>query len=601
MPELLRSRTVGSIPLQRETTYATDEPSRPPGAPAVVRTSLPGNPLAPAAARRFVRGALADWAELGLTATAGDGDRLTDDAVVVLSELVTNAVVHAGTNVELLCRLETGHPDDLDGGCAPAALVIEVSDHHPARAVRSDRTDMGPDTPECGARAAPRGLPLRRLGDHVPARHQDGLGPPPRRRRRAAGRRPRGVPGARTFQRGLRAAEILAPTPRRFPHDQDWINRGALSFLAEASDLLGGTARRGPGRLARRTDAGAAPRRLVRGLARRRGRQAGPGRRRPGGPRHRRPRHAPPRPRLAHQREPHGGAPQDPGEGPATAHRRGAQRGRPRAVALRGARRRPGRRRARLPPQRGRPRGGHPPHRTGRPDPLPRRGHRPRRGLRPPGRPRRQRRPPLRPPGHHQPHPPARPAALRRRRRSPASSPRSSTSRATRAARAATSTTCSPPATAAGASRSATSRARAPRRPSSSASPGPGCGCSPARGTGSPRSSTGSTGSCSTTPRRRPTPRPARSPPRAARASHPRAAPRFLSLLYGELVPTGDGDALHPGLRRPPAAAAAAARRPGRGRRRAPDAPRGRRRPRLHQREPRPPRPATASCASRTG
>ena len=47
-------------------------------------------------------------------------------------------------------------------------------------------------------------------------------------------------PRRKTFQRGLRAADILAPTPRRFPHDQDWINSGALSFLAEASDLLSG-------------------------------------------------------------------------------------------------------------------------------------------------------------------------------------------------------------------------------------------------------------------------------------------------------------------------------------------------------------------------
>ncbi|WP_432179360.1 SpoIIE family protein phosphatase [Streptomyces sp. NBC_00063] len=232
---------MGSIPLQRETAYATDEPSRSPGAPAAVRTSLPGNPLAPAAARRFVRGALADWAELGLTATPGGGDRLTDDAVVVLSELVTNAVVHAGTNVELLCRLETGHPDDLDGECAPAAaLVIEVSDHHPARAVRSDRTDMGPDTPECG-----RGLRLvASLSDAWGITYQPGTktvwarlpvdGAEPR------GGDPEAFPGARTFQRGLRAADILAPTPHRYPHDQDWVNRGALSFLAEASDLLAG-------------------------------------------------------------------------------------------------------------------------------------------------------------------------------------------------------------------------------------------------------------------------------------------------------------------------------------------------------------------------
>ncbi|MCX3060481.1 protein phosphatase, partial [Streptomyces sp. GXMU-J5] len=72
---------MGSIPRQRETTFC---------AAAVACVSLPGNPLAPAAARRFMRDALADWAQR----PPGDvvvGDRLADDAVLVLSELVTNA------------------------------------------------------------------------------------------------------------------------------------------------------------------------------------------------------------------------------------------------------------------------------------------------------------------------------------------------------------------------------------------------------------------------------------------------------------------------------------------------------------------------------
>ncbi|MEU6663735.1 SpoIIE family protein phosphatase [Streptomyces sp. NPDC046821] len=201
-----------------------------------MRTSLPGNPLAPAAARRFVRAALADWAELGLSAE--DGDRLGGDAVVVLSELVTNAVVHAGTNVELLCRLEGGDPDEPEGACPPAALVIEVSDHHPARAVRSDRVEAGPDTPECG-----RGLRLvAALSDAWGITYQPGTktvwaripvdGVEPR------GDHPDEYFAARSLRRGPRA--VPAPTPRPLPPDEDWVNRGALSFLAEASDLLAG-------------------------------------------------------------------------------------------------------------------------------------------------------------------------------------------------------------------------------------------------------------------------------------------------------------------------------------------------------------------------
>lgn len=45
------------------------------------------------------------------------------------------------------------------------------------------------------------------------------------------------------LQRGLRAAELLAPAPRRSgppDHEADRAANGALSFLAEASDLLSG-------------------------------------------------------------------------------------------------------------------------------------------------------------------------------------------------------------------------------------------------------------------------------------------------------------------------------------------------------------------------
>ncbi|MCX4823000.1 SpoIIE family protein phosphatase [Streptomyces sp. NBC_01142] len=213
---------------------------------SVARTSLPGNPLAPSAARRFVRAALADWTNLGLLATCafcrGSGgcppgqhstDRLADDAVLIVNELVTNAVVHAGTTVELLCRLEESAEGE------PAALVIEVSDHHPARTVRSepqgDAEHSG--TPEygrglqlVGALAERWGITylgaLKAVWARLPV---DGWDACP-------------LPGAEpALQRGLRAAEILAPSPRRTVRDdQDWISRGALSFLAEASDLLAG-------------------------------------------------------------------------------------------------------------------------------------------------------------------------------------------------------------------------------------------------------------------------------------------------------------------------------------------------------------------------
>lgn len=66
-----------------------------------------------ATARAFVRDTLQGW---------GYAD-IIDDAVVLTSELVTNAVVHAGTHADLLClRHEDG-------------VRIEVADHYPEREI----------------------------------------------------------------------------------------------------------------------------------------------------------------------------------------------------------------------------------------------------------------------------------------------------------------------------------------------------------------------------------------------------------------------------------------------------------------------------------
>ncbi|MBE9498942.1 ATP-binding protein [Streptomyces sp. GKU 257-1] len=84
------------------------------GMPHAVRTELPGNALAAGAARRFARVALSRWGVHGTPA---------DDAVLLVSELVTNAVVHAGTSVGLECRYAAG------------VVYAEVADLHPARRV----------------------------------------------------------------------------------------------------------------------------------------------------------------------------------------------------------------------------------------------------------------------------------------------------------------------------------------------------------------------------------------------------------------------------------------------------------------------------------
>jgi anti-sigma regulatory factor (Ser/Thr protein kinase) len=92
-------------------------------------------PAAAAAARRFVRDTLGSWD------LAGDGrDALVDDAVLLTSELVTNAVLHAGTPVQVTCRLLGDGPD--------RSLEIAVLDRCPAQ--------LRPDLPHTAGEAAER-------------------------------------------------------------------------------------------------------------------------------------------------------------------------------------------------------------------------------------------------------------------------------------------------------------------------------------------------------------------------------------------------------------------------------------------------------------
>ena len=77
-------------------------------------------PSTAAEARRFVRETLRSWGVPGPAARAAD---LIDDVVLLTSELVTNAVVHAGTEVHVTCRMSS------------TAVEVAVRDRHPARAL----------------------------------------------------------------------------------------------------------------------------------------------------------------------------------------------------------------------------------------------------------------------------------------------------------------------------------------------------------------------------------------------------------------------------------------------------------------------------------
>ncbi|MEU3885975.1 SpoIIE family protein phosphatase [Streptomyces sp. NPDC029041] len=176
---------------------------------ARAHATLPGTSLAPGAARALVREALAEWTGLGVPGAEHLTDRLADDATLVVSELVTNAVVHAGTGVETEFRLEGA----VGGAPDTTVVVVEVSDHHPSRAPRGGEPETPHDTPEygrglrlVGALCEAWGVTYRTGRKTVWARLPAGGC--------AAGEQTGAYAGEQAPARGLGVAEILAPAPR---------------------------------------------------------------------------------------------------------------------------------------------------------------------------------------------------------------------------------------------------------------------------------------------------------------------------------------------------------------------------------------------------
>nr|WP_229702507.1 SpoIIE family protein phosphatase [Streptomyces albiflavescens] len=205
----------------------------------VSRTTLPADDSAASAARTFVRAVLAEWTDPALPSSPKITGRVVDDAVLLVSELVTNAVVHAGTTIEVVCRLEAGHgwpassPRDVD---RPVGVVIEVADRHPSRAVHGGkdarRERFGRGLQVVGARAESWGVTYRRAQKTVWFRLE------------TTAEEPETVGGSfdEASHREPHGEEILATAP---PHDRrdgtaEWVERGGPSFLAEVSELLAG-------------------------------------------------------------------------------------------------------------------------------------------------------------------------------------------------------------------------------------------------------------------------------------------------------------------------------------------------------------------------
>ena len=84
------------------------------GVGAEWRASFPGTPASAGRARKFVASALA----------AAHRDEAAEVAVLLASELVTNAILHAGTVIEVVVRV------------LPDRLALEVHDQGPGQPVR---------------------------------------------------------------------------------------------------------------------------------------------------------------------------------------------------------------------------------------------------------------------------------------------------------------------------------------------------------------------------------------------------------------------------------------------------------------------------------
>jgi anti-sigma regulatory factor (Ser/Thr protein kinase) len=96
--------------------------------------SFPADVTSAEAARRFVEAVLVEWRCEGFR----------DDALLLISELVTNAVTHAASE----CRVAISHLDggirfevhDLDRAHIPVALPLDITSHHGRGLLIVDRT-----------------------------------------------------------------------------------------------------------------------------------------------------------------------------------------------------------------------------------------------------------------------------------------------------------------------------------------------------------------------------------------------------------------------------------------------------------------------------
>ncbi|QPP05486.1 SpoIIE family protein phosphatase [Streptomyces bathyalis] len=201
------------------------------------RRALPTSQLAPSTARAIVRSEIEKWGRAS-TAPWRLTERLADDAELLVSELVSNALMHAGTQIEVACGVETDvpgpdEPGEAHGPVEVSAVLVEVVDRQPTGRVSGDTS----------ARRGGRGLGLQIVGALAQS-----WGVTYRRTEKVVWFRlavaemvakPSGSLNE-AMHRELEAAEIFTSSERSDRRrTAEWADRGG-AFLAEASELLSG-------------------------------------------------------------------------------------------------------------------------------------------------------------------------------------------------------------------------------------------------------------------------------------------------------------------------------------------------------------------------
>ena len=208
---------------------------------AAARMRVPANEIAASAARRFVRAVLAERTAPHSPGAPTISGRSVEDAVLLVSELVTRAVAHAGFEVEVACRLEAGPgpPADFAQGAAGwVDVVVEVveqgSSGYPGGPKREQVHMRGYARQLMRTLAESWGVTYRHTGRVTWFRLECAVVTP-------LATTERNVAGSLTEAVGNGQPHPEPVLPREPPGRRaEWAERDGQWFLAEAGELLAG-------------------------------------------------------------------------------------------------------------------------------------------------------------------------------------------------------------------------------------------------------------------------------------------------------------------------------------------------------------------------